>query len=73
MMSFDVLKALWAERDSRYVGYLSKPLTRRQINAVIEWRMSEARDVWGPDRSKALGIAASWEPPTPRSRKPWWE
>jgi hypothetical protein len=70
-MDFEVLKALWAERDSRYNGYLRQSLTHSQINAVIEWRMAEARDVVGPKRTTALGLAATWEPPIPKAKREW--
>jgi hypothetical protein len=61
------LRALWAERDRRYT-YGLRPLSFSQINAVIEWRLSEARDVEGPDRNLLLGQAAVWEPPRRHSR-----
>jgi hypothetical protein len=72
-MTYDQLLVLWVERDSRYEGYLRRTLTRSQINAVIEWRLAEARDVMGHDRVDALARAAQWEPPQPKARRPWWE
>jgi hypothetical protein len=61
------LRALWAERDNRYT-YALRPLSFASINAVIEWRLAEARDIEAPERSRLLGQAATWEPPKRHSR-----
>ena len=69
-MTYAVLHALWTERDSRYT-YSHQTLTRAQINTVIAWRMAEAREVEGAERTKAVEQAAEWQPPTSKVRPPW--
>jgi hypothetical protein len=66
-MTPESLQALWTERDRRYT-YGLRPLSFSQINAVIEWRLSEAREIEGPERNHLLGKASTWEPPHRISR-----
>jgi hypothetical protein len=72
-VTLEALRAIWEERDSRYSGYLRRFLSSGEVRAVIEWRLSEAREIEGPGRDIALLQASRWSPPKPRVRAPWWE
>lgn len=56
------LRALWAERDRRYV-YVRYGLSTAAASAVRATRRAEAMLLSGHERADALMQANGWEPP----------